>query len=111
MGTFINRPIDGKDKLKIMHLEFPGFHPKDAHNKVMLILTDTGVEYLNLDTQAFLFIAYRNIAGYSGWIPNYGSIHIYSNNSKLNIHLNFGEDVAENYLKQIREVLQEQTSY
>ena len=94
-----------------MKLEFPGFHPKDAHNKVMLVLTDTGIEYLNLDTQAFMFITYRNVAGYSGWMPNYGSIHIYSNNSQLNIHINFPEEVAQDYLKQIKEVLREQTSY
>ena len=93
-----------------MRLEFPGFHPKDTDNKVMLVLTDTGVEYLNLDTQAFLFITYRNIAGYSGWIPNYGSIHIYSNNANLNIHLNFPEDVARDYLQQIRNIIKEQTS-
>lgn len=93
-----------------MKLNFPGFHPKDINNKVMLLLTDTGVEYLNLDTQAFLFIAYRNIAGYSGWIPNYGSIHIYSNNPNLTIHLNFAEDVAKDYLKQIRDVIKERTS-
>lgn len=92
-----------------MRLEFPGFHPKDTDNKVMLVLTDAGVEYLNLDTQAFLFITYRNIAGYSGWIPNYGSIHIYSNNANLNIHLNFPEDVARDYLQQIRNVIKEQT--
>ena len=94
-----------------MRLEFPGFHPKDTNNKVMLVLTDTGVEYLNLDTQGFSFISYRNIAGYSGWIPNYGSIHIHSNNDNLSIHLNFSEDVAEDYLKQIRTIIQEQTSY
>lgn len=90
-----------------MKLEFKGFHPKDAENKIMLVLTDTGVEYLNLDTKAFLFIAYKNIAGYSGWIPNYGSIHIYSNNANLTIHLNFAEDVARDYLKQIKDVIKE----
>lgn len=93
-----------------MRLEFSGFHPKDIDNKVMLILTDSGIEYLNLDTQGFSFISYRNIAGYSGWIPNYGSIHIYSNNDSLNIHLNFPEDVAPNYLKQIKKVIEEKTS-
>ena len=92
-----------------MRLEFKGFHPKDTDNKVMLVLTDTGVEYINLDTQSFLFITYRNIAGYSGWIPNYGSIHIYSNNSNLTIHLNFAEDVARSYLNQIKEVIKEKT--
>ena len=94
-----------------MRLEFKGFHPKDIHNEVMLVLTDTGVEYLNLNTQGFMFINYRNIAGYSGWIPNYGSIHIYSNNDNLNIHLNFPENVAQDYLKQIKAIIQEQTSY
>ena len=93
-----------------MKLEFEGFHPKDIDNKVMLVLTDAGVEYLNLDTQGFSFIAYRNIAGYSGWIPNYGSIHIYSNNDSLNIHLNFPEDVAQDYLQKIKEVIKEKTS-
>ena len=93
-----------------MKLEFEGFHPKDIDNKVMLVLTDAGIEYLNLDTQGFSFIAYRNIAGYSGWIPNYGSIHIYSNNNSLNIHLNFPEDVARDYLQKIKEVVKEKTS-
>jgi|GEM_PF-6941135 len=93
-----------------MRFEFEGFHPKDISNKLKLILTDTGIEYLNLDTQGFMFIAYRNIAGYSGWIPNYGSIHIYSNNDNLNIHLNFPENVAQNYLKQIQEVIKEKVS-
>lgn len=93
-----------------MRLEFKGFHPKDADNKVILILTDMGVEYFNLDTQGFMFINYRNIVGYSGWIPNYGSIHIYSNNVNLNIHLNFSEDVAQDYLKQIGEVIKDKTS-
>ena len=93
-----------------MRLEFPGFHPKDTDNKVMLVLTDAGVEYFNLDTQAFLFITYRNIAGYSGWIPNYASIHIYSNNANLNIHLNFPKDVARDYLQQIRNIIKEQTT-
>ena len=94
-----------------MKMSFQGFHPKDINNKVMLTLTDTGIEYLNLDTQGFMFINYRNIAGYSGWIPNYGSIHIYSNNDNLNMHLNFPEDVAQDYLKQIREVIHEQTAH
>ena len=92
-----------------MRLEFPGFHPKDADNKVMLVLTEAGVEYLNLDTQAFLFITYTNIAGYSGWIPNYGSIHIYSNNPNLTIHINFAEDIAKDYLERIKDVIKERT--
>ena len=88
-----------------MKLEFKGFHPKDTSNEILLSLTDGGVEYLNLDNKAFQFIPYNQIAGYSGWQPGYGSLHIYSSNVNLLIHVEFPQEVAEEYLEKIRSTL------
>jgi hypothetical protein len=88
-----------------MKLEFKGFHPKDTSNEVLLSLTNNGVEYLNLDNKAFQFIPYSQIAGYSGWQPGYGSLHIYSSNVNLLIHVEFPQEVAEEYLEKIRATL------
>ncbi|MFK8185034.1 MAG: hypothetical protein AB8B99_16815 [Phormidesmis sp.] len=92
-----------------MRLEFKGFHPKDAQNAVLMVLTDTGVEYTNTDTRAFQFIPYEQVAGFSGWIPVYGSIHVYSSNANLTIHVNFSPEVAAAYLDEIQTVLKEKT--
>ena len=51
-----------------------------------------------------------NLAGFSGWIPNYGSLHIYSNNMNLTIHLNFPQEVAQSYLTQIKDIIKEKVS-
>lgn len=90
-----------------MRLEFKGFHPKDAKNEVLLALTDRGIEYVNADTRAFQFIPYNQVAGFSGWIPVYGSIHIYSSNPNLTVHLNFPPEVASTYLEEIQGILKE----
>lgn len=92
-----------------MRLEFKGFHPKDARNEVLMTLTDGGVEYTNPDTRAFQFIPYDQVAGFSGWIPVYGSIHVYSSNPNLTVHLNFPPEVASAYLDEIQTVLKEKT--
>lgn len=88
-------------------LEFKGFHPKDVSNEIALKLTNSGVHYHNLDSGAFQFIPYAEIAGFSGWQPGYGSLHIYSSNPNLMIHLNFAAEVAEQALSQIQSFLQE----
>ena len=88
-------------------LEFKGFHPKDVSDEVTLKLTDSGVIYQNLASGAFQFIAYKQIAGFSGWNPGYGSLHIYSANPNLMIHLNFASEVAEQALAQIQKHLLE----
>ena len=88
-----------------MRLEFRGFHPKDTKNEILLSLTDSGVEYLNLDNKAFQFIPYSQVAGYSGWRPGYGSLHIYSSNVNLLIHVEFPQEFAEEYLEKIRSML------
>ncbi len=90
-----------------MRMEFKGFHPKDANSDVIINLTESGIEYSNPSTRAFQFIAYSQVAGFSGWLPNYGSLHIYSSNPNLTIHLNFPQEVAEDYLCQIQDVLKE----
>ncbi|MEM9089520.1 MAG: hypothetical protein AAGC93_12335 [Cyanobacteria bacterium P01_F01_bin.53] len=92
-----------------MRLEFKGFHPKDAHNEPLVALTDKGVEYSNSDTRAFQFIPYEQVAGFSGWIPVYGSIHIYSSNTNLTVHVNFAPEVASDYLDEIQNILKEKT--
>ena len=92
-----------------MRLEFKGFHPKDAQNEVLMVLTDSGVEYTNADTRAFQFIPYEQVAGFSGWIPAYGSIHVYSSNANLTVHVNFAPEVASDYLDKIQTVLKEKT--
>ena len=92
-----------------MRLEFKGFHPKDARNEVIVVLTDQGIEYSNPDTHGFLYIPYEQVAGFSGWIPVYGSIHIYSSNANLTIHANFPPEVASDYLNEIQTVLKERT--
>ncbi|MEL6491080.1 MAG: hypothetical protein AAFQ95_14070 [Cyanobacteria bacterium J06621_3] len=92
-----------------MRLEFKGFHPKDARDEVLIVLTDRGVEYSNPDTRAFQYIPYEQIAGFSGWIPVYGSIHIYSSNANLTVHANFSPEVASDYLNEIQTVLKEKT--
>ncbi|WP_299487851.1 hypothetical protein [Acaryochloris sp. IP29b_bin.137] len=88
-----------------MRKEFKGFHPKDANSDVLITLTDSGIEYSNPSTRAFQFIAYAQVAGFSGWLPTYGSLHIYSSNPNLTIHLNFPHEVAESYLREIQDVL------
>lgn len=88
-------------------LEFKGFHPKDVKNEVALKLTNSGVHYHNLDSGAFQFIPYREIAGFSSWRPGYGSLHIYSTNPNLMIHLNFDAGIAEQALAQIQTHLEE----
>ena len=88
-------------------LEFKGFHPKDVSNEIALKFTDSGVYYQNLESGAFQFIAYKQITGFSGWKPGYGSLHIYSANPNLMIHLNFAEEVADQALAQIQQHLQE----
>ncbi|MEM9002981.1 MAG: hypothetical protein AAGE59_05560 [Cyanobacteria bacterium P01_F01_bin.86] len=88
-------------------LEFKGFHPKDVTTEIALKLTESGVQYQNLDSGAFQFIPYNQIAGFSGWKPGYGSLHIYSNNPNLTIHLNFAEDVATMALEKIQRHLEE----
>ena len=90
-----------------MKLEFKGFHPKDSNNEVILVLTDEGIEYINSYTHSFQFIPYTNIAGFSGWFPNYASLHIYSNNVNLKIHVNFPQEFAESYLNEIKNVIKE----
>lgn len=90
-----------------MRLEFKGFHPKDAQNEVLIALTDKGIEYSNSDTRAFQFIPYEHVSGFSGWIPVYGSIHIYSSNPNLTVHVNFSPEVASAYLDEIQTVLKE----
>ena len=90
-------------------LEFKGFHPKDVTNEIMLKLTELGVQYHNLDSGAFQFIPYKQIAGFSGWKPGYGSLHIYSTNPNLMIHLNFAEDIADQALGKIQKHLQEKS--
>jgi len=89
----------------LMRLEFKGFHPKDADNEVSVALTNEGVEYSNSDTRAFQFIPYNQIAGFSGWVPVYGSIHIYSANPNLTVHVNFSPEVAADYLQKIQTIL------
>lgn len=88
-----------------MRKEFKGFHPKDANSDVFIALTDSGIEYSNPSTRAFQFIAYSQVAGFSGWLPTYGSLHIYSSNPNLTIHLNFSHEVAEEYLREIQDIL------
>jgi len=88
-------------------LEFKGFHPKDVTNEIALKLTASGVSYHNLETGAFQFIPYQQVAGFSGWKPGYGSLHIYSVNPNLVIHLNFAAEVADNALDTIQKHLQE----
>ena len=88
-------------------LEFKGFHPKETATEVEIKLTDSGVAYHNLDNEAFQFIAYKQIVGFSGWKPGYGSLHIYSSNPNLMIHVNFPEDTAEQTLLQIQQNLKE----
>ena len=88
-------------------LEFKGFHPKDVKTEVMLKLTDSGVSYSNLESGAIQFIPYRQIAGFSCWQPGYGSLHIYSTNPNLMIHLNFATEIAEQALSKIQACLQE----
>lgn len=88
-------------------LEFKGFHPKDVKNEVALKLTDSGVHYQNLANGALQYIPYREIAGFSSWRPGYGSLHIYSTNPNLMIHLNFAQEVADHALDQIQAHLQE----
>lgn len=90
-----------------MRMEFKGFHPKDANSDVIITLTESGIEYSNPSTRAFQFIAYAQVAGFSGWLPTYGSLHIYSSNPNLTIHLNFPQEVAEDYLRKIQDVLKE----
>ncbi|MGF1461213.1 MAG: hypothetical protein ACFBSG_19565 [Leptolyngbyaceae cyanobacterium] len=87
-------------------LEFKGFHPKDVDSVVVIRLTEAGIEYHNLDNTSFQFIAYESLAGYSGWQPGYGSLHLYSANSNLNIHVNFPEEIAQETLKEITQNLQ-----
>lgn len=84
-----------------MKLEFKGFHPKDTSNEIVLSLTSNGIEYLNLANKAFQFIPYSQVAGYSGWQPGYGSVHIYSSNPNLLIHVEFPQEVAREYLEKI----------
>lgn len=88
-------------------LEFKGFHPKDVNNEITLKLTDTGVKYHNLENGAFQFIPYGKISGFSGWKPGYGSLHIYSTNPNLMIHLNFAAEVADEALAKIQGHLQD----
>lgn len=87
-------------------LEFKGFHPKETATEVNLKLTDSGVAYHNLDNGAFQFIAYKQVAGFSGWKPGYGSLHIYSVNPNLMIHINFPQENADDFLSKIQEYLQ-----
>ncbi|NER83521.1 MAG: hypothetical protein F6K42_29010 [Leptolyngbya sp. SIO1D8] len=88
-------------------LEFKGFHPKDITNKIALNLTEIGVHYHNLQSGAFQFIPYKQIAGFSSWKPGYGSLHVYSTNPNLMIHLNFPAEIADQALDQIQKHLQE----
>ena len=87
--------------------EFKGFHPKETTTEIELKLTDSGVSYHNLDNGAFQFIAYKQIAGFSGWQPGYGSLHIYSANPNLMIHVNFPAETAEQALVKIQQHLKE----
>ncbi|MEM9216334.1 MAG: hypothetical protein AAGD25_18550 [Cyanobacteria bacterium P01_F01_bin.150] len=88
-------------------LEFNGFHPKETTTAITLKLTDSGVSYHNLDNGAFQFIAYKQIAGFSGWNPGYGSLHIYSANPNLMIHVNFPEETADQTLDKIQKHLRQ----
>jgi len=92
-------------------LEFKGFHPKDVTNEIALKFTDSGVHYENLESGAFQFIPYPQIAGYSGWQPGYGSLHIYSTNPNLTMHLNFPAEIAEQSLKAIQNYLAGKTEF
>ena len=88
-------------------LEFKGFHPKDVNSAVILKFKESGIEYHNLENTSFQFIAYHQLAGYSGWQPGYGSLHLYSTNANLSIHVNFPEDLAQEAIGKIINIIQE----
>ncbi|NEQ43541.1 MAG: hypothetical protein F6K00_08260 [Leptolyngbya sp. SIOISBB] len=88
-------------------MEFKGFHPKDVNSAVTLKLKESGIEYYNLENTSFQFIAYQQLAGYSGWQPGYGSLHLYSANANLSIHVNFPEDSAHETISKIIGIIQE----
>lgn len=88
-----------------MSVDFEAFHPNDVNSKIKLTLSESGIEYTNIRTGAFQYMSYAHVIGFSGWIPNYGSLHIFSANTNLTMHVNFDQEVATESLNKIQAIL------